>query len=72
MTGFFEGRALNRRQDDVEGQGLAFDLGTIENRLSRRKLLGMLTRVRYCTSAFDDSHRQIAAAVARLSDSADP
>lgn len=42
MTRFFEGRTLHRQQDDVEDQGLAFDLGTIENRLSRRKLLGML------------------------------
>lgn len=42
MTRFFEGRALHRPDDDVEDQGLAFDLGTIENRLSRRKLLGML------------------------------
>lgn len=42
MTRFFEGRTLHRPDDDVEDQGLAFDLGTIENRLSRRKLLGML------------------------------
>ncbi|WP_288833225.1 intradiol ring-cleavage dioxygenase [uncultured Corynebacterium sp.] len=39
---FFEGRPLDRQAEDVEDQGLAFDLQTIDNRLSRRRLLGML------------------------------
>lgn len=37
----FEGRLLPNQDEDPEDQGLAFDLGTLENRLSRRKLLGM-------------------------------
>ncbi|WP_087117862.1 dioxygenase family protein [Corynebacterium urinipleomorphum] len=38
----FEGRVLDRQDEDVEDQGLAFDMKTIESRLSRRKLLGFL------------------------------
>ena len=36
---FFEGRRLDRPNEDVEDQGLAFDMGTV---LSRRRLLGVL------------------------------
>jgi len=39
---FFEGRPLDRQAEDVEDQGRAFDLQTIDNRLSRRRLLGKL------------------------------
>lgn len=39
---FFEGRVLDRQDQDVEDQGLAFDLGTLQSRVSRRQLLGML------------------------------
>lgn len=38
----FEGRPLDRQAEDVEDQGLAFDLTTMQTRVSRRKLLGML------------------------------
>ncbi len=38
----FEGRVLDRQDEDIEDQGLAFDMRTIENRLSRRRLLGFL------------------------------
>lgn len=37
----FEGRILPNQEEDLEDQGLTFDMETIENRLSRRKLLGM-------------------------------
>ncbi|AQQ15169.1 Chlorocatechol 1,2-dioxygenase [Corynebacterium glaucum] len=37
----FEGRILPNQNEDPEDQGLTFDLTTIENRISRRKLLGM-------------------------------
>lgn len=38
----FEGRVLDRQDEDVEDQGLAFDMKTIESRLSRRKLFGLI------------------------------
>lgn len=38
----FEGRVLPNQAEDPEDQGLVFDLQTIENRMSRRKLLGLL------------------------------
>ena len=38
----FEGRILDRQDEDVEDQGLAFDMKTIESRLSRRKLFGLI------------------------------
>ncbi|WKD57737.1 hypothetical protein CAPI_05960 [Corynebacterium capitovis DSM 44611] len=41
MTRFFEGRPLDRQHEDVEDQGLAFDLGTLHTRVTRRRLLGM-------------------------------
>ncbi|HIW95638.1 MAG TPA: intradiol ring-cleavage dioxygenase [Candidatus Corynebacterium gallistercoris] len=41
-TATFEGRPLERPHEDVEDQGLHFDLATIENRISRRKLFGSL------------------------------
>ena len=37
----FEGRILPNQDEDPEDQGLAFDLTTIEHRISRRKLLNM-------------------------------
>lgn len=37
----FEGRILPNQDKDPEDQGLAFDLTTMENRISRRRLLGM-------------------------------
>lgn len=37
----FEGRVLPNQAEDPEDQGLIFDMSTIENRLSRRKLLGI-------------------------------
>lgn len=37
----FEGRLLPNQAEDPEDQGLIFDMATIENRLSRRKLLGI-------------------------------
>ncbi|WJY97495.1 Chlorocatechol 1,2-dioxygenase [Corynebacterium fournieri] len=37
----FEGRVLPNQAEDPEDQGLIFDMATIENRLSRRKLLGI-------------------------------
>ena len=37
----FEGRPLDRPEEDIEDQGLHFDLTTIQNRVSRRGLLGM-------------------------------
>lgn len=37
----FEGRVLPNQASDPEDQGLVFDMDTIENRLSRRKLLGI-------------------------------
>ena len=38
----FEGRPLAKPEEDVEDQGLAFDITTISNRLSRRGFLGLL------------------------------
>lgn len=37
----FEGRVLPNQAEDPKDQGLIFDMATIENRLSRRKLLGI-------------------------------
>lgn len=37
----FEGRTLDRPHEDIEDQGLHFDLTTIQNRVSRRGLLGL-------------------------------
>ena len=37
----FEGRPLDRPEEDIEDQGLHFDLTTIQNRVSRRGLLGL-------------------------------
>lgn len=39
----FEGRVLPNQNEDPEDQGLVFDLTTIENRISRRKLLGVFS-----------------------------
>ena len=37
----FEGRQLDRPHEDVEDQGLAFDLTTIQQRVSRRSVLSL-------------------------------
>ena len=42
IISFFEGRPIDRPTEDVSDQGLAFDLNSIDSRLSRRRLLGML------------------------------
>lgn len=38
----YEGRVLDRQNEDLEDQGLHFDIGTIRNRVSRRKFFGLL------------------------------
>lgn len=42
ITSRFEGRPLAKPEEDVEDQGLAFDITTISNRLSRRGFLSLL------------------------------
>lgn len=38
----YEGRVLDRQDEDLEDQGLHFDISTISSRLSRRKFFGLL------------------------------
>lgn len=41
-TRIYEARVLDRQDEDLEDQGLHFDIGTIRNRVSRRKFFGLL------------------------------
>lgn len=38
----YEGRVLDRQDEDLEDQGLHFDISTIRSRVSRRKFFGLL------------------------------